>query len=273
MLSPLGVFDFDGTAFDTFAPPPGGIGVKEAYELAVEELFGVRGLQFYRDAGGLQNRSPREVVTDIVMRYGEGREGLFTHLLHFLRDNGGRMRAFTTTKKLESSFTRATVYPIVAEMLVCLKLERLMNQIGTPMEDGALWPPPVFGFIEYWRKIVSMQGMRTLIISSGHEGFITKVFKLYDLPLPDTMVTDDDTRHLSIPMSKPDEGLVSLGLNRLSIDPSDLEIALFGDDPNKDGKLASNAGVPFYLVDPSGKYLGHPRRFKDWTEVPWPKLD
>jgi hypothetical protein len=48
---------FDGTVAETFERSPNGIGVHEAYNLAVEGLFGAKALKRYMASGGLRNRA------------------------------------------------------------------------------------------------------------------------------------------------------------------------------------------------------------------------
>ena len=62
-------FDFDGTIAQTFEKSPKGIGVTEAYRLAISDIFGPEVLAIYDTQGGLKNSAPSELIHSLM---GEG---------------------------------------------------------------------------------------------------------------------------------------------------------------------------------------------------------
>lgn len=226
------VLDFDGTVADTLKPSPSGLGVVGAYELAILKLFGEKACRAYKQAGGLQNRSPREVVVELQQAGFEG---------------GSNTTALT-------------------DALVGLKIDCLTNEIGKPLEGGDLWPRLTTGFASSWRQVRTNTSTFTAILSSGHQAFIRRTFEVHGLECPDFMVTDDELRALPKPLSKPDAGLWRYLLRESQVSFSN---ALYiGDDRVKDGGLARNSGVPFLLFAPAGTpEYGNAGTFADWRDV------
>lgn len=233
------VLDFDGTMADTFAPSPSGIGVNEAYRLAVNCLFGKIGEMMFDNIGGLQNRAPIELI-EILQKRGV---------------------------KLSVSLEEA------AEKLVCAKLDALTGEIGTT------WPLPCQGYTEFnaglFRLCQDGLDIHLAVLSSGHTEFIKKTLAVWDKQWkvfwPDIIISDDDVRHLPLPIEqkiKPSPFLFKLIKERMSG-----KFFYFGDDPEKDGRLALNSGVPF------GWFMGNKDEkkmpgdvtpfiiFNDWKEV------
>ncbi|HMS50010.1 MAG TPA: hypothetical protein PKA02_01045 [Candidatus Saccharibacteria bacterium] len=58
----LGVSDFDGTQARTFERTPDGIGVNEAYRLAIGTVMGERALATYMRNGEHRSRTASEIV-------------------------------------------------------------------------------------------------------------------------------------------------------------------------------------------------------------------
>lgn len=220
------LFDFDNTAFLTFTPPEGGIGVSEAYESAIHEVLGGKALASYLNNGGLRNRGPSEVVREL--------------------------RPLQTAGQIAQ----------LSEQLVAAKLHHLVDQIGTPV-GGSLWPVPCTDFLAFWRCLTESD-IRTGVISSGHTAFIEQVFQLHGLPLPEVIVSDDDIRQRhSVSLqwrTKPGTLQFTLARRRLALDYGEglqsasfhdkRGIIYFGDDAGKDGRLALAAGVRFGYFNP-----------------------
>lgn len=236
------VVDFDGTLAETSKKSPHGIGVLEAYEMAVEDLFGKEGLTAYRDAGGLRNRAPPEVVAELE-----------------------RMGFFISGKTLGEA----------TEALVQAKLKVLLGEINSS------WPLPCQGFPEFCQRMTEGYPEWTFaILSSGHRAFIEKTFLVWReewpwIPIPRLIVSDDELRDLPWPLEervKPSPKLLQLVLDRLEIGRE--EAVYVGDDPNKDGLMAVRAGVRF------GLFLPNPERTPDipeevsptWTFHDWRDL-
>lgn len=224
--------DFDRTIADTFTSSPSGLGVNEAYAVAVESVFGKHGLNSYKHLGGLRNRSPREVVSELQ----------------------------------QSGFLACENATALTNKLVGHKIDCLTNQIGQALPDGTLWPRLTEGFADFWRQVVANSSVFTAILSSGHRAFIIRTFQVHELALPDFIITDDELRILPEPLSKPDPRLWGYLLQESHITP--LDSLYIGDDQVKDGGLARNAGVPFLHFAPEGApdfALGG--SFADWRDV------
>lgn len=154
---------------------------------------------------------------------------------------------------------------VIAEDLVQAKLGYLLREIGPE------WPKPCNGFVEFYKVIEEMDGVEIAILSSGHEEFIKKTFFAWGLDPPRIMLTDDDFRGYNPPLplekfSKPSPLLMDLiqqewgGRRRHMI--------MFGDDPDKDGKLAKNAGIPFGLFPRQNFFFAENSfQFDDWREI------
>jgi hypothetical protein len=222
--------DFDGTMFLTAEPAPGGIGVNEAYQLAISEVLDDEAAALFMAEGGHNHRDPTEIVS--------------------------YLRPSLTGFELERAADSVTGH----------KLDILMDLIGRPMADGVLWPRPTEGFTELWRAIYAAKDVGRLIgtatISAGHTDFQKKTFSVYDLPHPDIFITADVMRQLSLSrppqdVVKPSPILLRLAqaiwrdqLETLGIPWSENHFVTHyaGDDPIKDAQLAQNSGVSFELI-------------------------
>lgn len=231
-------FDFDQTAFCTFLPPLGGLGVEQACEQAVRDIFGEQGNARYLLQGGLRNRAPAELVRALLPLA----QGVYV-------------------RKRTEDFIQA-------------KLAYLMAQIGQ-QPDGSIWPPPCPGFVDFWRSIpdCAQERVYTGVISSGHTAFIERVWKAYGLSPPDVIVSEDDIRPRRQPQSlvrrvKPAVLPLALGrykLRRLLNCPDVTYLTdksrqvYFGDDRFKDGGMAARAKMTFGHLAP-----GNPPEIADW---------
>ena len=254
-------FDFDGTIANTSANP-NGVCVIQAYDYAVKRVFGEEGLSLYRLLGGLKNRAPEQITWELL----ENRPD-------WAQEAMARIRA-----EIPSDLKSRHVETIISEMLVRNKLELLMQEIGPD------WPLPCTGFMSMIEAIERLAGdakLEIAIISSGHDDFINKVLGLHGIPCS-LMVTDDEMRTRRYPTDptkrvKPAPFGFNLLVRRwLAAGPgcNRSRVIYFGDDPNKDGGLAINVGVPFGLFNngsvgrmdkyrfPTGSF-----EFSDWEEV------
>jgi hypothetical protein len=226
--------DFDGTVAMTFEKPKSGIGVEEAYQEAVLELFDAPTLQKYIDANGLRNRSAPEVIIELAPDATESEQAELT------------------------------------EKLIALKLDTLTRQIGTAALDGGIWPRPSEGYLDLHRRIELArhegQLVNDLIISSGHEPFIRKTYETWGIQPPDYIIAEEATRELTaigLPIEqlvKPSPILMDAGYSMwrqdyglepttLLLNPDRDRIVYVGDDPSKDGDLAKNSDVEFVWLD------------------------
>jgi hypothetical protein len=233
MSEKLFATDFDGTYALTQELAPNGMNVTKAYDAAVLALFGEQGFSRYTSLGGLQNRAPSEVVSELL-------PGLDEEVLHQRTED-----------------------------LVQIKLSFLSKQIGQKLHDGEIWPRLAPGFKDVWDKISQASTMSTAVISSGHTDFIKRFHEVHELTEADILLTDDDMRPLaaSVPAEvcvKPSRLLLDsvfigwLGMRGLGLDDWPLElrklpstVTYTGDDANKDGNLARNFGAGFIHIDTS----------------------
>lgn len=140
----------------------------------------------------------------------------------------------------------------------------LLGQVGTALPSGALWPRLTDGFAETWSQISAEPSVGTAIISAGHEAFIAKTFQVHSLPRPGDVVTDDVVIQAGYgdfspeERAKPNPLIMGLTFQRwrqarqiLISEVSGSNILYVGDDPYKDGRLASNSRVGFELLVPT----------------------
>lgn len=247
----LAIFDYDGTVADTLTPNPTVPNVHQACEMAFEQMFGLLGRTLFEKAGGVQNRTPGQ-ITQAVIKCGEEAQLLELLKRKFAEFSAQLSPYVPEGKGIPLVWNEEDPYGIATEMFVRLKQKSL--KIGR-QADGSIWPEACRGapsFIESLRKDRIGIGM----ISSGHELFIKRSFELWETACPEYMLTDDDVRGLPVPIeerSKPNPYLFDLLLERFNINTPRQEIVYFGDDQNKDGLLAHNAGVSFVWYNPSGK--------------------
>lgn len=133
---------------------------------------------------------------------------------------------------------------LLGEMLVRLKLELLMDEVGPS------WPLPFAGALEFLEDLRERD--KTLaIISSGHDAFIRRCFGEWGARCPEIVLSDDDLRPLPDPIEKKTKpnGLliqyVIMMANMRGRKMTARDLVYFGDDIDKDGRLAANALVPF----------------------------
>ena len=226
--------DFDGTVALSFEESPGGIGVHEAHELTVDEIFGTATLEYYRRSGGLRNRAPLELVQDLAPdAHGKDLEALTDH--------------FNNTK-----------------------LDIIMSEIGTRFPDGAMWPRPTRGYLELRERLeeARINGLQIddFILSSGHEPFIAKTYSAWGVSQPTHIIAGEAIAQLALGLPpaqlvKPSPILMDVahttwrqdyGLRATANPADDRERMIYiGDDAVKDGHMARDSGVDFMLLDPA----------------------
>ncbi|MCK5320026.1 hypothetical protein KAJ61_01410 [Candidatus Parcubacteria bacterium] len=295
----LFVSDFDGTVANTFAKSPNGVNVDRSYEYAIKKLFGEMGLKVYQKIGGLQNRAPEELVLKIL-RQTDNTGILIKNAEQCFVKHGKTLTSLVPEGKgspLEWVLSDLENHRTITEMLVLLKMSFLINEIGAKYDDDTSWPEPCPGFINFYKflKELNKDGnldIQFAILSSGHDIFIQKTFELWGLNTPKIMVTDDDMRGASYPelidrRVKPSSYLFDLiqsqWLNSfMLVDDSARSIeqilyfrnrmVYFGDDSVKDGELACNAKVSFFLLkNPAEEFCGIP--CYRWSEIQTLKFD
>jgi hypothetical protein len=117
-----------------------------------------------------------------------------------------------------------------------------------------------------------MDSVNIAILSSGHTDFIRKTFSVWGIEPPKIMLTDDDLRGFNPPLdlkkfSKPSPLLLDLIQNDWGGQRQ--YMTMFGDDPEKDGKLAENAQIPFGLFSAQKRkfFAENSFQFSDWTDI------
>ena len=266
----LFVFDFDETLGRTFSPSPNNINVETAYKMAIKSIFGQRGSMIFNKQGGLQNRSPPELIYNLLK---EDREKLTESAQKYLLKNGEKLNRLVPREKAVPLVWQSwNPHNVITEMLVRCKLSHLMGEIGTELPSGEKWPIPCQGALEFLLalKMLSQNekaGIKIAILSSGHDEFIQETFKdVWNTDYPQILITDDDMRKLMYPIDpmeivKPSVKLFNLTqllwfqnlfgpiYNELDligfIAENRKRMIYFGDDPVKDGQLAESAEVPF----------------------------
>lgn len=272
-------FDFDGTMAKTFELSPSGIGVERAYEQAIGTIFGDEGMSVYRECGGLRNRAPTEVV-----------KGLLDVDCSLV----GVGRRFWERNKYSSRIVwdRESPWHALGEILVQEKLDLLVAQVGSRFDgSGDRWPRPFQGLSRFFfsiRQANRRSGARIEvgIISSGHTEFIRSVFRMWGMPFPRIVVTDDDIRWRQYPpeisrRAKPGFFPLALAKGRwlakhresdeVFVSPRGLEpnMVYVGDDANKDGGFARENGIAFCHFQPIPSLDGVPASFSfsSWQEL------
>lgn len=289
----LMVFDFDRTIGDTFVPSPNNIDVNQAYEDAIVSIFGDRGLEIYKEIGGLKNRAPIELVIALLEKADNNKGGLIKRAKVFFEEHGKILKSYMPeSKKIALEWDEENPIKTITEILVRVKLSRLLGEIGPD------WPKPCSGFLDFFKTVekINSEGMVNIqmaILSSGHDMFIKKTFECWGIKCPAMMVTDDDLREMDYPRNPKDRVKPSITLFNLIhskwlikqttisgyLELTDLifktrcRIIYFGDDPNKDGLLARKAGVPFGLFAPDKKeeakasWFKNEFSFNNWEHV------
>lgn len=267
MAESYAVVDFDGTVADTFVPSPNNMGVDRAYELGVEQVFGREGLCAYRESGALRNRSCGEVAQELLLAGFQKPAAAF--LRKYLEQGENSLPKEWPEHPQDQTDT-------ASELLVRIRMEILLAEINES------WPLPCLGFPEFCRTLLEARRhegkTEWAVLSSGHTAFIEKVFaiwsKQWPICAPRLIVSDDDVRHLKLPTAektKPSPFLYNLVLEGLGAERRNT--VYIGDDPYKDGRLATAAGVPFGWFAAAGTSRTVPEDvkpaiiFADWREL------
>lgn len=153
--------NFDGTTFNTFEPSPSGIGVHQAYKLAVQDFFGDDGSRVYKNTlDGLQNREPGQLFDLITRELGMNERDIASEF-------GSRLQGIR-------SFVDA-------------KLSHMLGDISPQ------WPKPYPGVLEFFRAVQNGKlPVEVCVASSGHRRFIEEVYGVNGLKPPEVMITSDE---------------------------------------------------------------------------------
>ncbi len=274
----LFLFDFDGTLADTFSPSPNNIGVNEAYEGAITQIFGGRGLDVYREIGGLKNNAPSELIGRMLKQD----KSLITCAKSKLLS--GKHGSLDWNEENPSQ--------TITEFLIQEKLKISLREIGPS------WPEPFNGVVPMLKYIEELNNdgidIDIGIVTSGHTKFVEKVLQAWGVKGPNICITDDDLRY-KYPLQpkpederliKPSQTLFSIArakwLRQHDIEPvnTNFDFALglreyvvyFGDDSVKDGEFALNSKLLFGLFDKDGKSKKEEQGRTTFTFSDWGKL-
>ncbi|MEA2715242.1 MAG: hypothetical protein QOG91_270 [Candidatus Parcubacteria bacterium] len=271
--------DFDATIAETFDKPPGGVGVREASIIALQEIFGSNFDHGFieRLVPEIKRMTPSQVVK--LALYSGPRQVLLAEARAFMsRSNGTLDQYVPAGKGIPLIWPDALPLPVITEAFVRVKLRELIKQIGQPLADGSSWPKPCRGFRIFWDRYCRARsafyetwGVRLDfgIVSSGHDNFINKCFDAWGVPRPDFMVTDDDLRsraHAHLPpalRSKPSPEPFKILYREWQEETQAggngskagrIRNALYiGDSAEADGGLARNLNLPFLWFQPRGR--------------------
>jgi hypothetical protein len=285
-------FDFDGTLAATFEKSPNGMCVELACLKTAEALFGPQGACAYAEVGGLQNRAPGQLLRALLEKLDE--EQCIRQCLDYLEEHFSRLQELMPPGKGGSlMWNSKTPLEVMGEIFVRVKLGFLFSEVGSAFSDESQWPRPMDGLQEFLEAVAEVNCERCeecyeiAILSSGHDQFVRHCFEMWGFALPLVIVTDDDLRpmtHLTVEQrSKPSSLLLHLlvkkwdevrsqrrGFTSQNFEDRVRMVSFFGDDVVRDGQLALNNGVPFWLYDPEEKVKTPPsgmHHLRSWREL------
>jgi FMN phosphatase YigB (HAD superfamily) len=276
----LAFFDFDGTIANTFEKPPGGVDVTRAYEIAMQEVFGDPALAEYQRLGGLRNRAPGEVVSEVLSALGLQKTHAISHARAYLLKHRIELAALApgAEKHLQWDILNTTKQKtLLVELFVLAKLAAIMPMIGrygSGPED--YWPKPFPGVLDLLDAL-RKRDVHLGILSSGHDVFIKKCFELWGRECPE-LLTDDRMRHFDAP--REDKAKPSMLLPQLlhmlfaRAHPAagmarPAQVAIFGDGLKQDGGAAAAAKMHFgwFNPHPDDASRTNPNLVTDWNEL------
>jgi hypothetical protein len=245
--------DFEGTAF-SFTNEKG---LSSAYEGAIQNVLGEEGIDKLKKIGGRKGRITRQLVEDLLSQNGaqlviNAREYYDTYantLLDLVPKGKGYGMIWNNDDPRG----------IITELVARVKLGILLEEEVKPRK----------GFIEFWNLLKAFKEdgvpIITAVISSGHDELVKEAFKTFELNTPDILVTDDDMRALPLPEStrlKGKPGPIPLWkawyeMKKLQNQDTSFytpmleeKMIFFGDDVNRDGRMAKNASITWGLYQP-----------------------
>lgn len=259
--------DFDMTIADTFSAPGDGPGVPQAYQQAVEDIFGA---DAWKAIGPFKNQAPIEFGRQLIETLGAEFISRRAQLYHSRHES-----VLDGVMPLECGvaidWEAENELPSVVEVLVRRKLQLLLPNIGQELGEGRRWPLLMPGFDKAWEQLSKDEDIVTAVVSSGHDVFIQQVFDLHRLPHPKVIISDDHLRRRGLSIYKPDMGLweeVLRQVRELSLQPT--SSIYVGDSRQHDGGLARHALIQFlHFVAEDSPWYGHEGTFSDWSKIPW----
>lgn len=254
---------FSQTIADTMAMTLYGDNIQTIKLQAIQRMFGDIGAILFIEMNNKNSNLPIQVQIINLLSDKE----CCTKLLDYMK-----MESLDLFKKDPT--------PVIYREFVRLNVVMLYEMIGSPTMNDELWPHIYRGFTEF-RLLLSKKGIDFGVISSGYEGFILDVFDFYKIPRPLFCVTpEDEFGQFGIDWAsknKPSSLLISLAIQYWStVNPNiDMDYALvntimIGDDLELDGKMAENAGIPFWYFTSDINTVvlkDNQRSFSNWGQI------
>lgn len=260
--------DFDGTLFDTSKPSPSGMTVERAYVRSLDDLFGEGTGEHFFSFNGFHGESSSQIIQR-VLEINDKQVVDNAKKIH-REQNGNFPKIIPESQGGQVPWNAEEPQVTLTSMLVIRKLGYLLQEIGTLDQDGNPWPLPCEGVLGFFRSLRSLREENVpidfAIISSGHEAFIKKALKVWRIPQPDILVTEDNLRLRKFPQDaeikfKPGvfsialahfQWLKSQGISASRETGSDTRkrIIHIGDNPTKDLVMADRAGIRPNLLFP-----------------------
>lgn len=261
--------DFDGTLFNTANPSPSGMTVEKAYVQSLNDIFGKGVGEEFFSANGFRGEAPSQIMQNVLSMQDEYLIGNAKRLHQ--EHNGNFPRIIPESQDGTIRWDDENPQTTITSMLVVNKLDYLLQEIGKLDQYGNPWPLPCAGVLDFFRSLQSLREQGSpidfAIISSGHESFIRKALKVWSMPQPDILVTEDNLRLRKFPQEaeikfKPGVFPVALvhfiwlqnqGLTfskEIGLDTK-TRIMHIGDTPTKDLVMADRAGIKSNFLYPS----------------------
>lgn len=261
--------DFDGTLYDTANPSPTGMTVERAYVQSLDDLFGKGIGEEFFSVNGFHGEAPSQII-QAILSISDKRLIDNAKQMH-KEQNGNFPRIIPESQNGTLHWNTEEPRITLTSMLVIRKLHYLLQEIGELDQDNNPWPLPCEGALDFFRSLESFREENVpidfAIVSSGHESFIRKALKVWNMPQPDILVTEDNLRLRKFPQEaeikfKPGVFPVALahfiwlqnqGLTfskEIGLDTR-TRIMHIGDTPTKDLVMADRAGIKSNLLYPS----------------------
>lgn len=265
--------DFDGTLFDTSKPSPSGMTVETAYTQSLDDLFGEGFGKLFFSINGFNGESPSQIVQGVLNMQDK-------RLVHNAKQmhedhNGNFPTIIPESQNGTIPWNDENPQTALTSMLVIEKLGYLLQEIGTHDQLDDPWPLPCEGALDFLKTLKDLRERGApidfAIISSGHESFIKKTLGIWNIPLPDILVTEDSVRTRAFPQEaerKFKPGVLPVALahfqwlknqgilaSRENGYDTRTRIMHIGDNPTKDLVMASKAGVKSNFLYPTTPWV------------------
>jgi hypothetical protein len=233
----LVLVNFPGTIARTSMMNRDGLNADDAYQDAIQEIFGPEGFQRFYDNKDLHNAPATQVVMYLASR----------------PELAKNLRNYCEICNIHDDFELVDPIPILVKEFVDLYTSYLKLTIGTICFDKQIWPEIHTGFGEFQNQL-KRSNIDLGIISPFPEGFIREVFNFYHLGQPLICVGPNDGFDPNFSWHASDPDWIDIAINEwIEINPElTVSYALkntvyIGNDITIDGKLANSKGIPFWF--------------------------